>query len=178
MSTPELIERFSLQRISRNPAQFDEVKLGWLNGVYIRAMDTDQLTRRAEAFTGREGLEGVVRISAEKIHTLADLMPLAGPLLDGPVDDPKAAEKWLGEDGRASLADSRAALAELDDFSEQSIEQALTAVVERRGAKPRDVYQPLRVALTGRAVSPGIFESAALLGKAEVLAPIRQDLTA
>ena len=154
MSTPELIERFSLQRISRNPAQFDEVKLGWLNGVYIRAMDTDQLTRRAEAFTGREGLEGVVRISEEKIHTLADLMPLAGPLLDGPVDDPKAAEKWLGEDGRASLADSRTALAELDDFSEQSIEQALDGgrraprreAARRLSAAARRADRPRRVA--------------------------------
>jgi len=169
MSTEELVERFTLARISRNPARFDEVKLGWLNGVYIRALDPDELTRRAEAFTGREDLGPLVRISAEKIHTLADLMPLAGPLLDGPRWDDKAVAKWLDDDGRASLADSRAALAALEDFTEPAIEAALTGVVAARAAKPREVYQPLRVALTGSAISPGIFESIALLGREETL---------
>jgi len=56
LSTTELIERFTLDRISRNPARFDEVKLGWLNGVYIRHLEPEELARRLEAFTGRAGL--------------------------------------------------------------------------------------------------------------------------
>jgi len=169
LSTEELIERFTLERVSRNPARFDEVKLKWLNGVYIRSLPLAELTRRLEDFTGREGLEQAVRISQEKIHTLADFWPLAGALLDEPVDDPKARERWLGEEGCDALRDAREALAELEDFTESAVGQALEAVLARREVKPREVYQPLRVAIAGTTVSPGIFESVALLGRAETL---------
>jgi glutamyl-tRNA synthetase len=172
LSTPELIERFTLERVSRNPARFDETKLKWLNGIYIREQPVAELTRRLEAFTGRDGLEQAARISQEKISTLADFLPLAGSLLDGAVEDPKARERWLGEDGRATLAEARIVLAGLESFEEASLEAALSALVERRGVKPREVYQPLRVAITGGTVSPGIFESLALLGREETLARI------
>jgi glutamyl-tRNA synthetase len=169
LSTEELVERFTLERVSRNPARFDEVKLRWLNGLYIRKLPVPELARRLEAFTGREGLEQAARISQEKIQTLADFLPLAGALLDGPADDPKARERWLDDDGRAALADVREALAAIERFDGVSIEQALAGVIERRAVKPRDVYQPLRVALTGGTVSPGIFESVELLGREETL---------
>jgi glutamyl-tRNA synthetase len=169
LSTEELIERFTLERVSRNPARFDEVKLRWLNGQYIRKLSVSELTRRLEAFTGREGLQEAVRISQEKISTLADFWPLSGSLFDGPSDDPKARERWLGDDGRAALADVSAALAAGESFDEQSVGETLTAVVERRQAKPREVYQPLRVAITGTTISPGIFEIVALLGREETL---------
>jgi glutamyl-tRNA synthetase len=169
LSTEELIERFTLERVSRNPARFDEVKLRWMNGLYIRALPVPELTRRIEQFTGREGLEGAVRISQEKIQTLADFLPLAGSLLDGPVQDEKARERWLAADGRAALADVSSALAALESFDEHAVEQALAGVIGARGVKPRDVYQPLRVALTGSTVSPGIFESVVLLGREETL---------
>jgi glutamyl/glutaminyl-tRNA synthetase len=169
LSTEELIERFTLERVSRNPARFDEVKLRWLNGIYIRQMPVAELTRRLEAFTGREGLQDAARISQEKISTLADFWPLAGSLLDGPREDPKARERWLDEDGRDALAEARTALAASGSFDEASVGQALEAVVARREAKPREVYQPLRVAISGSTVSPGIFESVALLGREETL---------
>jgi glutamyl-tRNA synthetase len=172
LSTDELIERFTLERISRNPARFDETKLKWLDGVYIRALPAAELATRLERFTGRADLEQAARISQEKIHTLADFWPLAGPLFDGPVDDPKARERWLDGDGQAALRDVREALAELGDFDEHAVEQALTAVVQRRAAKPREVYQPLRVAICGTTVSPGIFESVSLLGREQTLARI------
>jgi glutamyl-tRNA synthetase len=169
LSTEQLIERFTLERVSRNPAQFDEVKLRWLNGIYLRELSEEQLTRRVELFTGREGLKGAVKISREKIQTLADFWPLAGALLDGPTEDPKARERWLGEEGRAALADVRAALADAASFDEASVEKALAGVIERRAVKPREVYQPLRVAISGTTISPGIFESVALLGRDETL---------
>jgi glutamyl-tRNA synthetase len=176
LSTSELIERFTLDRVSRNPARFDEVKLKWLNGVYIRSLPLAELTRRLELFTGREGLEEAVRISQEKIHTLADFWPLCGFLFDGPGDDPAARERWLGEHGRAALRDARASLAEIAGFDEASVGEALEAVVKARGAKPREVYQPLRVAISGGTVSPGIFESVALLGREETLRRIDRAL--
>ena len=177
LSTEQLIERFTLARVSRNPARFDETKLRWLNGVYLRGLPLPELTRRLEAFTGRDGLEDVVRISQEKIHTLADFWPLSGPLLDGPVDDPAARERWLGADGRAALSAAREALAALQSFDEVNVAQALEAVVQRRAAKPREVYQPLRVAICGTTISPGIFESVALLGREETLGRIDRALT-
>jgi glutamyl-tRNA synthetase len=172
LSTAELVRRFDIARVQRNPAQFDEIKLRWLNGRYMRELSHVQLTAELEAFCGRTGLGPAVEISAEKLQTLADFWPLCGFLYDGPVDDPPSRERWLGEDGRGVLADVRAALAALDSFEVDSIEAALGTVVERLGAKPRDVYQPLRVALAGRPVSPGIFETVAVLGRTQTLARI------
>jgi glutamyl-tRNA synthetase len=179
LSTQQLVEQFSLERVSRNPAQFDVAKLRWLNGVYIRSLPPAQLAERLETFTGRAQLAQAARISQEKIQTLADFWPLAGFLFDGVGEpDAKAQEKWLDERGRGTLAQVRQALADSDSFDEQGVQRALDALQEQLGAKPRELYQPLRVALTGTAVSPGIFESVALLGREETLARIDRALGA
>jgi glutamyl-tRNA synthetase len=168
--TGELVKRFRIERVSRNPARFDEQKLRWLNGRYMRELSLDELTRRLEAYTGRTGLREAAAISAEKMQTLADFWPLAGFIFDGPVDDPRARERWISSDGgRAALSDARIALAGLERFDAPAIEGALRGVVERRGAKPNEVFQPVRVALAGTTVSPGIFETLAVLGREESL---------
>jgi glutamyl-tRNA synthetase len=178
LSTPELIERFTLETVSRNPARFDEVKLKWLNGVHIRAMPVRELVERVGEHLDASGHGGsrddarfsrAVEISQEKIHTLADFWALSGPLLADPVDDDKARERWLGQQGRAMLADVRAALSQAASFDEAAVAQTLEELVSSRSVKPREVYQPLRVAITGTTVSPGIFESVALLGREETL---------
>jgi glutamyl-tRNA synthetase len=179
LSTDELIERFTLQRVSRNPARFDETKLKWLNGVHIRALAVDELASLEGDFLeqvaghpdvrGDERFAGAVAISQEKIHTLADFWPLAGFIFAGPATDPPAREKWLGQDGRAVLAEVRAALAAGADFDQAGVQGALEGVLERLGGKPRAVYQPVRVAISGTTISPGIFESVALLGREETL---------
>ncbi|HST55330.1 MAG TPA: glutamate--tRNA ligase [Solirubrobacteraceae bacterium] len=185
LSTQELIERFALERVSRNPAQFDEAKLRWLNGVYMRELSVEQLADRLAQYVvherlapadalaeQRERFVGAVRISHEKIQTLADFWPLAGFIFDGPTDDPAARERWLGADGVAVLAQVRTALEQAPGFDEPAVEQALSEIVERLAVKPRAVYQPLRVALAGTTISPGIFESVALLGREQTLALI------
>jgi glutamyl-tRNA synthetase len=178
LSTDELIERFTLEHVSRSPARFDETKLRWLNGVYIRALPAEELTARVADFLRSSGhaeaaadarLGEAVRISQEKIHTLADFWPLTGALLNGISEDPKARRRWLGDDGRATLAEVRDALAALQSFDEDTVAAALGAIVEQRELKPGEVYQPLRVAVSGTTVSPGIFESLALLGREETL---------
>ena len=170
ISTDELVARFEVSRVARNPAQFDERKLRWMNGRYVRALSAEDLTARVEAFESRGGLGGAVAVSQEKIQTLADFWPLAGAIFDGPTTgDAKAREKWLGEPGRAALAEAREALAGLEEWSVESIEEALSRVVAAREAKPGQIYQPIRVALVGTTVSPGIFETLALLGKDESL---------
>jgi glutamyl-tRNA synthetase len=170
LSRDELVAQFSLERVQKNPARFDEQKLKWMNGQYIRALSVDELTARLEAFTGRSGLRDAVEISQEKISTLADFWPLAGALFDGPAtDDAKAREQWLGEEGRSALGDVRSVLAGLDPFELDAIDEALRGVVAARDTKPKQVFQPVRVALTGRTISPGVFEMIQVLGRDETL---------
>jgi glutamyl-tRNA synthetase len=172
-SLPELAERFRLERVSKNPAIFDEQKLRHLDGRHLRALGTDELTGRLEAFTGRTGLRGAVAITEEKIQTLGDFWPLVSFLFDGPVDDPKAFEKTIGRDGGVeALTAARAALADLEPFDAEQVETALRGVVDELDTKPGKVFQPVRVAIAGQTVSPGIFESVALLGKDDTLARI------
>jgi glutamyl-tRNA synthetase len=172
-SLSELAERFRLERVSKNPAVFDERKLRHMNGRHLRELGTAELARRLEAFTGRSGLEPAVEISAEKIQTLADFWPLVSFLFDGPVDDPAAFQKTIAADGGVQvLAQAREAIAAADPFDAETIEARLREVVSRSGLKPGKVFQPVRVAIAGQTISPGIFESVALLGREETLARI------
>jgi glutamyl-tRNA synthetase len=186
IATEELARRFALERVSRNPAQFDETKLRWMNGLYIRELTPAQLAERLAAYLESEGpeeargldrdkLERAAAISQEKIQTLADFWPLAGFFFAGaaaPASSQaaqQARERWLDERGVQTLRAARAALAEVASFEEGGVQEALEALQERLQVKPRDVYQPLRVALAGSTISPGIFESVALLGREETL---------
>jgi glutamyl-tRNA synthetase len=174
----QLAQRFRLERVSKSPAVFDERKLRHLNGRHLRELGPDELTRQLEEFTGRTGLREAARISAEKIQTLADFWPLAGFLIDGPVDDPAAFERVIGSgDGVEILKAARDALSAADPFTEETVEAALRGVVERRGLKPGKVFQPVRVAIAGTTASPGIFESVALLGRDTTLARIDRALS-
>lgn len=177
-TTDELQRNFSLERVSRSPAVFDEQKLRWMNGRYLRELPLEELTRRLEASTGRTGLADVAAIAQEKISTLDEFWPLARSFFDGPVDDPRAREKVLGKEGaRENLAAARRALEALPGpWTPESVEQTLSTVVEEAGVKAGQVYQPLRVAVTGTTVSPGIFETVAVMGREESLARLRRVL--
>ncbi|WP_210492833.1 glutamate--tRNA ligase [Patulibacter sp. SYSU D01012] len=176
----ELVKRFDIERVSKNPARFDEQKLRWLNGRYLRGQGVDALTATIKAHleetghghmvAGRDDLLRIaVEISQEKISTVDDFWPLAGFLFTGPVDDVKAQEKWLDAPHLEHLAAVRDTLAGVEPFSVEAVDGALRALVGERGAKAKDVFQPLRVALAGTAISPGVFESAAALGRDETL---------
>jgi glutamyl-tRNA synthetase len=182
ISTERLVERFELERVSRNPARFDEVKLRWLDGIYVRELSVTELAERVLAYlrisdpqaasaveADRGLLEGAVAISQEKIQTLADFWPLSGFFFTGVSEDASARERWLGERGASVLGDARRQLAASESFDVEAVQATLTSVIERHQAKPREVYQPLRVAIAGTTVSPGIFESVALLGREETL---------
>ena len=179
-TTEELIERFSLERVSRSPAVFDEQKLSWMNGHYIRGLERGELARRAAEYMDQLGIEGArhpkleqaAAAVQEKVSTLAEIPRLVG-FAFAPVEiDPAAWEKVMRAGGADSLRAARATLADVDPFDEQHVEQALREVAERLHVKPGKLFQPLRVALTGRMVSAGIFESLALLGREESLARI------
>jgi glutamyl-tRNA synthetase len=170
-TTEELTRLFSLERVSKNPAVFDEQKLRWMNGRYLRELPVDDLTARLEEYTGRTGLRDAVAVTQEKISTLDEFWPLARSFFDEPVDDPAAREKFLApEAGAEALSAAREALAEVPaPWSTESVEPALRGAVERTGMKAKQVFQPLRVALTGSTVSPGIFETVALVGRDRAL---------
>ena len=168
--TPELVRRFELERVQKNPARFDEKKLRWMNGRYIRELPVADLTQRLEDYLHRDGkLGGAVFAAREKIQTLADFWPLVGPIYDGPVDDVRAREQWLDDEGRAVLALVRDVLADVAEWDTDHLDEALRRVVEQRSAKPKQVFQPIRVAVVGTTVSPGIFETLELLGREETL---------
>jgi glutamyl-tRNA synthetase len=170
----ELQRNFTLERVSKAPAVFDERKLRWMNGRYLRELSVDALTARLERLTGRSGLHDAVAITQDKISTLSEFWPLARFFFDGPADDPAARERVLGTpDALEALGVVRGALAELPEpWTRDGVEEALRGAVERTGRKPKQVFQPLRVAIAGSTVSPGIFESVALLGRDETLARV------
>jgi glutamyl-tRNA synthetase len=168
MSTDELVERFALERVSKNPAVFDEQKLRWMNGRYMRELPLDDLHRRLVEFYGRDDIPvEIVAISREKMQTLADFWDLAGSLIDAPSEyDEKAWGQWGGSEHLRGVRD---ALAGVDPWDVAAVEAVLRARVDESGVKPKEIFQPLRVALTGTTVSPGIFESVAALGRDETL---------
>ena len=172
MTTDELIERFSLERVSKNPAVFDEQKLRWMNGRYLRELDPVELRRRLEELYGREVPPEAVEISQEKMQTLGDFWELAGFLVERREIDPKAWDRVMGDGGPDRLRAAREALEVAEPFTTETVERALRGVVERLEVKPKEVFQPVRVAITGTTVSPGIFESVAALGREETLARI------
>ena len=116
-------------------------------------------------------MRDAVAISQDKISTLAEFWPLAHFFFDGPADDPAARERVLGAPGgREALAGARAALEAVPEpWTEESVQAALDGAAEQLGLKRKHVFQPLRVAVAGSTVSPGIFETIALLGRDETL---------
>ena len=173
-TTEELQRNFSLEGVSKSPAVFDEQKLRWMNGRYLRELSVDDLTARLEGLTGHGGLHDAVAVTQEKISTLDEFWPLARSFFEDPVDDPAARERFLApEAGAQALGAARAALADVPGpWSPESVEPALRGAVEASGMKAKQVFQPLRVALTGTTISPGIFETVALVGRDRALARI------
>jgi len=178
LSTDELVEQFALDAVGRSAAVFDERKLRWLNGRYMRELSADdyveaaaaELERsgHASAAADRERLAAACAIAQEKAQTLTELWPLVAFLFEPPVDDPKAWSKVMERDGVGEGLDGALeVLRSAEPFDAETLEARLGELVDRLGLKPRDLYQPLRVAITGTTVSPGIFESLAALGRGE-----------
>ncbi len=173
MSTDELVQGFSLERVSRSPAVFDEHKLRWMNGRYLRDLSPADLAGRLGPLLGRnDDLEPAVAVAQEKMQTLADFWPLAAFLVEPQKTDPKAWDKVMKDGSGEALAAARTALSEAEPFDVETTETALRAVVDRLGVKPKQVFQPVRVAISGSTVSPGIFESVVALGRDETLARV------
>jgi len=176
MSRDELVERFSLDRVGASPATFDYAKLDWMNGVYLRALPPEEFAERLVAYLRERSIDwdaDLVRRAAplvqEKIETLGRFPEFVRFLFE-----PVEPVNGFDETGKRMLEKSASALAEIERFEAQSIERALRSTADELGLKPRQAFQPIRVAVTGSTVSPGLFESLELLGREESLQRIRR----
>ncbi len=165
MSRDELVERFTLERVGSSPATFDYAKLDWMNGVYLRSLATEEYAARLVAYLTEQGIdwdEDHVRAAAplvqEKIARLGEFPGFAGFLFHDVKPDPALLDA-------RTLEAAQAALRETESWSSDEIEATLKRVCEELGEKPRTVYLPIRVAVTGSRVSPGLYESLELLGR-------------
>jgi glutamyl-tRNA synthetase len=169
MSRDELVERFSLERVGSSPATFDYAKLDWMNGVYLRALPPDEYADRLVAYLreqGSEWPEDGIRAAAplvqEKIGRLGEFADFAGFLFHDVEPDPALLDRRI-------LAAAADALRATEPWSAEAIEASLKQLCEELGEKPRTVYLPIRVAVTGSRVSPGLYESLELLGRDRAL---------
>lgn len=169
-SRDDLLKLFSLERVSASPAVFDYQKLAWLNGVHLRNLSPEEYADRVVTYLREQGIdwdEGLVRKAAslvqEKIETLNQFPDYVRFLFE----DVKPATPLDG--GAPVLEEAERALTGLEPFTAEPIERELRALAERLELKPRDAFQPIRVAVTGSKVSPGLFESLELVGRDETL---------
>ncbi|MDW8338401.1 MAG: glutamate--tRNA ligase [Thermoleophilia bacterium] len=174
MSREELIARFSLERVGSSPATFDYKKLDWMNGVYLRALPVEEYADRLLAYLRERGLdwpEERVRAAAplvqEKITRLGEFPAFAGFLFHDVEPDPDLLDDRI-------LREAARALERVEPWRADAIERALKGLCEELGETPRTVYMPIRVAVTGSRVSPGLYESLELLGRETALGRIRE----
>jgi glutamyl-tRNA synthetase len=188
-STSQAIEWFDLDAVGRSPSRFDFAKLENLNGYYIRNTPDSILVKRireivpeveaAKEFAGNIGEDGWRKLELampglkERAKTLVELLAGARYLfVKRPLDIDDKAAKLLAGDARKHLAALHGKFLAIEDWNSRTLEEATRAYAGEIGAKLGDVAQPLRAALTGRAVSPPVFDVLYVLGREESLARI------
>ena len=178
MTLVELVERFSLERVNPAPAVFDHEKLAWMNGAYLRALDADAYAAALRGHLADDGssladadrLDELVPLVQEKLGAFGEFDALVGSLLDDREPDPEAWAR-LGQDPNAPavLDAATAALRDLEPFGAEQVEAVLRGVCEALELKPRQAFQPIRIAIAGSTVAAGLYESIAFLGRDETL---------
>jgi glutamyl-tRNA synthetase len=168
MSRHELIERFTLDRIGASPATFDYNKLDWMNGMYLRDLQPDEYALDLIRWLREQGIDwpdervrATVPLVQEKIEKFSQYPDFVRFLFE-PIEPP------AGVDGELVRA-AHDRLATLEPWDASVIDEALRALADELGQKPRQAFAPIRLAVTGSKVSPGLFESLELLGKEESL---------
>ncbi|HET6627955.1 MAG TPA: glutamate--tRNA ligase, partial [Nocardioidaceae bacterium] len=180
-------EAFDIRRVNPNPARFDMKKCEAINAAHMRALSVDDLTDRMVPYLQRAGiladtvttdqralLTRAAPLVHERMTTLGESVDMLGFLFldDASFErDPADVEKLLNAEGRAVVKAAHDALADLDSWDTPAIDARLRrALVEELGLKPRNAFGPVRVAVTGRRISPPLFESLELLGRERSLA--------
>ena len=173
MSRDELIQRFSLDRVGASPATFDYAKLDWLNGMYLRDLAAPEYADELIGYLREQGYdwpEDRIRAAAplvqEKIARLGEFPQFAGFLFHDVEPDPTLLDRGV-------LTATSDALERVEPWQAVELETALKQVTEQLGMKPRQAFQPVRVAVTGSKISPGLYESLELLGRETSLERLR-----
>ena len=178
-SLAELVERFSLERLHPSPAAVNFTKLDHFNGIHLRALPVEELSRRLMPFFRQAGLavdgpslDRVAPLLQERIRTLEEAVEMAGFLFREGFDlDPAA----LGIDGRTAdesadlLERARAAAVSVSNWRAEDIEKPLRALAEQAGLSAGQLFGPIRLAITGQAVSPPLFETMEIVGRERCL---------
>jgi glutamyl-tRNA synthetase len=182
----ELIAQFSLNGMNEASGVFDPVKLEWMNGLYIRKLELSDFIKRAEPFLKAANLELPAELFAaiaphvqERVKMLTEIAPMVDFLAERPLERQMDAIFQKGMDAakaREVLTRSIAVLEVLEDFSVAAIDQALRGVATELGLKAGPAFVVLRIAVTGKTVTPPLFESFAVLGKDRVLSRLRETL--
>ncbi len=189
----EMVEAFDIKNVNPNPARFDVKKAEAINAAHMRLLTLEDLTERIIPFLQQAGLvadpvtdeqrqvlAGAMPLVSERINKLTEAVEMLGFLLVDESDfavDPADAEKLLNEDGLAVVRAAYDAVSVLDEWTTESLQAALqTKLVDELGLKPRNAFGPVRVAVTGRRISPPLFESMELLGRERSLARLQSAL--
>jgi glutamyl-tRNA synthetase len=187
----EMVAAFDISKVSSNPARFDLKKAEAINAEHLRALPVTEFVTRVIPYLIAAGtlpekpadeqlatLEAIAPLIQERLIVLSEAPAMVNFLFvsdDDFAPEPESVAKALGEDGRPIVDASIVALAELPEWSAGAIEQALKdALIEGLGLKPRKAFAPVRVAVTGRTVSPPLYESMELLGRNRSLARLRK----
>ena len=181
ISIPEMIEKFTLKRANKTSAQFNNIKLDWMNGQYIKNTPAEQLALEVKRFFEKSGinmaeipgewLTNLVKLYHERFKTFQDLVNQTRFFFTDTIEyDQAAIDKFLKKEGVGKLLkEVYSAISRVDSFNKQDLEDSLRALTEKLGVGFSKLAQPMRVAITGKSVSAGIFETMELLGKEKTL---------
>jgi glutamyl-tRNA synthetase len=181
----ELVEKFSLDRVGRSGARFDEKRLIWMNSQWIKRLAVDELYQRAEGFWGEAGKEAgslerkaVLAVVQDRLKTLADLPGLSEYFFTRPipewsmVDDNKQLSKLSRDELKTLLREAVKKLEQVE-WNERTIQGALNELLVETNSKPMILFSVIRFALTWAPFSPGLPETMRLLGQDETIARLR-----
>lgn len=181
-SVADLIAKFNLNKVNKAGAVFDLNKLNWLNGYWLRRLTLEELTKKLIPFWQEAGflaaevdakefnwLKRLAAISQERIFKLSDIISLTDFFFVEVKYESQAVQKVFPAEASLLLESSAAVLKETEPYTEVNIEKNLRALAEKLKLKPKKLFQLIRVAVSGRTVSPPLFETLALLGKEKVL---------
>ncbi|MDL1955763.1 MAG: glutamate--tRNA ligase [Candidatus Desulfofervidus auxilii] len=184
-SLEELIEKFDISRIGKSPAIFNFEKLLWLNAHYIKELKDENLAELLIPFlnkknyppTPKDYVIKVVRTLNTRAKTLEEMAEMADfYFLPEPKYDSKAVEKFLIPEIKPALEEMLSAIIEMPVLDELKLEKTFRNIQEKYGLKPRNFAQAIRVSLTGRTVSPGLFEIMVVLGKERVIERLKKGI--
>lgn len=181
ISIPEMIEKFTLKRANKTSAQFNNVKLDWMNGQYIKNTPVEQLIPEVKEFFEKSGVDmtkiaerwlfNLVELHHERFRTFQDLLNQTRFFFADTIEyNQTAVGKFLKKEGVGELLkEVHSAISQVDNFDKKNLEDSLRALTEKLGIGFSKLAQPMRVAITGRSVSAGIFETMELLGKEKTI---------